>query len=278
VQPFDEIGSCIEQRGCLEPTISEIARDAARRSFDYLDIGANIGVHLCAFGLAAQGASRGKWRAMAFEPEPSLFSALVANCRLNELSEVRCSNVALSDMEGSAPLFLSKTSNKGNNSLVRHESLGCEFVACRLSTLDRETASADLTRVLIKIDTEGYEKRVLLGGRRWIRSLLDAVVILEIFPSLLEQAGGSAREIGDLLRSLGFGEPLLVRDAGTIHDDGSRSGTVYNLLYAKGAGCNEALSHWKRKSGSSTRAQRAGHSRASDPVRSNGGAERVRQP
>ena len=98
VQPFDEIGSCIEQRGCLEPTISEIARDAARRSFDYLDIGANIGVHLCAFGLAAQGASRGKWRAMAFEPEPSLFSALVANCRLNELSEVRCSNVALSDM------------------------------------------------------------------------------------------------------------------------------------------------------------------------------------
>jgi FkbM family methyltransferase len=247
IHPFDEVGSRIEEDGSLEATISEIARDAAARSFDYLDVGANIGVHLCAFGLAAQRASRNDWRAIGFEPEPSLFQALVANCRLNDLSEVSCRNVGLSDVEGSAPLFLSNTSNKGNNSFVDHESLGCETVACHLSTLDRETAAADLKRVFIKIDAEGYENRVLLGGRHWVRTLPDAVVILEIFPSLLKRAGGSAHEIGDLLRSLGFGEPLLVWDLGTIRNDGSRSGTVYNLLYAKGPAGDEAVSHWMQK-------------------------------
>jgi FkbM family methyltransferase len=246
VQPFDEVGSCIEEHGFLEAAISEVARDAARRSFDYVDVGANIGVHLCAFGLAAQRASRGRWHAIAFEPAPSIFPVLVANCRLNGLTEVHCRNTGLSDVEGTARLFLSDTSNKGNNTFVDND-VGRETVVCRLSTLDREAALVGLTRVFIKIDAEGYEKRVLLGGRNWIRALSDAVVVLEIFPSLLKEAGGSAREIGELLRSLGFAGPLLVRDSGTIRDDGSRSGTVYNLLYTKGAAAEEAASEWMRK-------------------------------
>src|SRR6516165_11980090 len=43
VSPFDDIGSRIEQEGILEGTLSEIVRDSARRGFDYVDVGANIG-------------------------------------------------------------------------------------------------------------------------------------------------------------------------------------------------------------------------------------------
>jgi FkbM family methyltransferase len=247
VSPFDDIGSRIEQEGILEGTLSEIVRDSARRGFDYVDVGANIGVHLCAFGLAAQTTNREDWRALAFEPEPSLFRTLVANCDLNGLSQIVCRKVGLAEKEGSAPLFLSNTSNKGNNSFVRHKSICSDAVECLLSTMDCQMSGLDVTRALVKIDAEGYEGKVLLGGREWLRCLSDAVVILEIFPSLLEQAGGSASAVSDLLRRIGFGAPLLVHDPDTIDSGGTRRGTVYNLLYAKGPIADEAVGNWSRQ-------------------------------
>jgi FkbM family methyltransferase len=237
VSPFDEVGQQIQERGVLEETISALIRSLAESGVDFVDVGANIGAHTCSFGLAARRANRAMQQIFAFEPEPRLFGVLRTNCSLNRLTNIECMNVGLAEQKGEAPLFLSPTSNRGNNSFAGQWSEGQETAICSLSTLDDELRGkiGISSPVLLKIDAEGYEQRILGGGRKILESIREALVILEIFPALLHRAGGSVRGILKVLRRAGFDDDgWIIRDGETVRADGSRSGTVYNLLFCKG--------------------------------------------
>src|SRR5437588_590611 len=52
ISPFDEVGQQIQAEGVLEQTISALIRKVVECGLDFVDVGANIGVHTCAFGLA----------------------------------------------------------------------------------------------------------------------------------------------------------------------------------------------------------------------------------
>ena len=74
-----------------------------------------------------------------------------------------------------------------------------------MTTIDESLRSLPPGLVkLIKIDVQGYELHVIQGMAETLRSNPDAILIVEIFPEGLAEAGSSASQLVGRLRDLGF--------------------------------------------------------------------------
>jgi FkbM family methyltransferase len=151
-----------------------------------VDVGANIGNHTLYF-------SKRFSEVYAFEPNPDTFELLKFNTR--GIHTVHAMNVGLGRDESQATLKLVR-GNLGASSLVNHER-GDE-VSVRLTSLDAEMKGRDVS--LIKIDTEGFEKEVLLGATAVIETCQPIVVFEQ---HRQEFAAGTTPAI-DLLKSHGY--------------------------------------------------------------------------
>lgn len=117
---------------------------------DSLDIGANIG--FMSMALVASGCS-----VVSFEPQPELYRLLVENA-----VGASCKPIALSSFTGKALMPRIRYGSKGNYgglAIGTRSELGTIQVDC--DTLDNLGLRADF----IKIDVEGHETEVLIGGR-----------------------------------------------------------------------------------------------------------------
>ena len=134
-----------------------------------LDIGANIGNHSLHF-------SERFSHIMAYEPHPITYKLLEANTMT--VTNIETFNIALSDKSGTATMSYSKE-NMGGATLLAHEtSPNTKTITARVSTLDK--AVADIGDIsMIKIDVEGLENNVLLGGKKFFASGARPVILFE---------------------------------------------------------------------------------------------------
>lgn len=126
-----------------------------------IDAGAFIGTHTVAFAKMA-----GLYGFVyAFEPQRMIFNILCGNVALNNLLNVKCLNMGLSDIPGKAFIPLldpSVEQNFGALDLGHFE----EGDAVPITTID----SLNLRGCnLIKVDVEGMEAKVLKGGEKTIK-------------------------------------------------------------------------------------------------------------
>jgi FkbM family methyltransferase len=121
-----------------------------------VDVGAHVGT--VSVPLARQGK-----HVTAFEPNPASFAFLQRNCAQNDV-RVDIRNKGLGRAVGRASVAETQQQNAGAHSL----SVGDEI---EVSTLDIEVKEADL----IKIDVEGMELDVLLGGKKLVEHTRPAV-------------------------------------------------------------------------------------------------------
>jgi FkbM family methyltransferase len=171
-----------------------------------LDVGANEGkVAEAALRTYPQG------RVICFEPVAGTFRALQQ--RLARYgNRVVYFNEALSDVNGQAEINLTNFNganslqpqpefHKANNPHIRE--VGREVI--KLSRLDDVAARLPEQRIdVMKIDVEGHELKVLLGGREFIRRNVDTVIV-EI--SMMRDAAWSQQavfEIFAVMKELGF--------------------------------------------------------------------------
>lgn len=121
-----------------------------------LDCGSNIG----AFAIYATSCGR-NIRVLAFEPEPTIYRALVHNVELNNLeSQVQCFPFGLTDEVGNFGLRFRADSFTENQLTGRVSEGGVQCV-----TIDSAVSSAGLTRCdVIKMDIEGAERLALAGA------------------------------------------------------------------------------------------------------------------
>jgi FkbM family methyltransferase len=185
----DAISDHLRHRGTWEPHLVAISRMFVHGITAplILDIGANLGAYAVPLARAIDGAGGTIY---AYEPQRIVYYQLCGNLFLNSLDNVIAYCMAIGDVDGSVDvpaLDFGKSSNVGGFSLldnIRSKTDGVVVqsgkpaTATPLSRLD--SLSFPKSPCLIKIDVEGYDRKVLAGGVQLLES--------SQFPPLLFEA------------------------------------------------------------------------------------------
>jgi len=128
------------------------------------DIVVDVGAHIGIFTLYA--ARMGKM-VIAVEPEPRNYKWLFINTHLNNIKNAKLLNIALSDFDGEAKLYVSSISTDHtllpNVTTKTKDIIGSVLVPVRrLDSVLREYVDED-DELFIKVDVEGSELNVLRG-------------------------------------------------------------------------------------------------------------------
>ena len=128
------------------------------------DIGANIGFYTCLFATLVTDAGR----VIAFEPVSATSEFLDKNVRLNGLRNVTLKQLALGDVPGRQRIFLDRP-DKAQGTVSLKTAAGAHSETIEIDTIDRLAASLPLPD-FIKIDVEGFQMKVLVGGEQFFSS------------------------------------------------------------------------------------------------------------
>jgi FkbM family methyltransferase len=199
----------------------------------FVDVGANIGL----FTLIAAACVGPTGKVVAFEPTTMTYARLQDNVRLNQFSNVSCIKLALSDRAGQLDLTRSTGGFDAWNSLAE-PTKGRTFSGEQVEVAGWDGYAREhglIGRVtMMKIDVEGWESRVLAGGKEAF-ARADAPVLQVEFTE--ESAAAAGTSCSDLYRTLeGFGYRMFVYDPAkrTLVPDSLRDEYPYiNLIAAK---------------------------------------------
>jgi len=169
----------------------------------FLDVGANIGSYTVLAAKVCQA------RAIAFEPDPETAKALFRNVSLNGIDRsVTVWNVAVGDFDGeirfTSGLDTTNRVARAEDSAVRNVPIW------RLDNL-----CGEISPVLLKMDVEGFEERVLAGAGRVLGSPTLIAITSEAHTARIEE----------LLASYGF--------APMFYDPHTRSLRKFTYDYAQ---------------------------------------------
>jgi FkbM family methyltransferase len=157
----------------------------------FIDLGANIGFYSLIIAT-----SRPNVRVVAFEPNPRNHTLLRLNRQVNQLGNLMCEPLAISDRDGTATLYLS--SSDMSASLCRDfEDHDDGEAIVQTTTLDnyleRQPLAGDLT---IKVDVEGHEEAFFRGALRTMTKRRPDIIA--------EVALSYPRDVVAMLAQLGY--------------------------------------------------------------------------
>lgn len=139
-----------------------------------LDIGANVGAYTLLFAsLAPNG------RVIAVEPGPTSFPRLEENVQRNKLTgRVDLVNKALGEESGVLEFVVGKQSSSSHIVRDRDDQQRVTGVAC--TTLDDLGKTLDIGRCdFAKVDVEGFEESVILGGCKFLHNMRPKGILIE---------------------------------------------------------------------------------------------------
>lgn len=158
----------------------------------FWDIGANIGFYswLVRKDPAVQNI-------VMFEPDPTNFALIQGTIEKNAVTNCRALNVALADQEGEA-LFLVDYASGATGSLweepdpknthsLHHVYQLNETINCRTATIDGLIREGIAPPQLIKIDVEGAERRVIVGGGLCLANYRPTMIVETYEPDLVRR-------------------------------------------------------------------------------------------
>jgi FkbM family methyltransferase len=158
------------------------------------DIGANLGYHTL---IMAKSAKQGQ--VYAFEPIPQVCEILEKNLKINDIKNVIIVQKVISRQNGIVTLGRDIEIDQAAFRFATevNEYLAREMIKCEAVTLDKFVCEGNLPPSFIKIDVEGAEVDVLLGGLNILRNLK---------PILLCETHGynAAQGVYELLGSLNY--------------------------------------------------------------------------
>jgi FkbM family methyltransferase len=163
-----------------------------------VDIGSNFGYYAIQLARTLGRASR----AIAFEPMPRNYERLSYNISLNGMADqVTALQVGLSDAPGVARM----AARSGNSGSAQIGAAAGDHVDVRLEALDAlwPTLAGTCPADFIKIDVEGHEPKALAGARG-VLEIHQPIVLLEVDPPRLAEAGSSPAALAAFFSALGY--------------------------------------------------------------------------
>ena len=232
VRPAQNIGQHVLLAGHYEGHLVDVVQAYTRAGFSFVDVGANIGLHVLAASMARRDETQ---RFLAFEPESDVFSQLAANCALNGLDFITLRQEGIGDQPGELLLHTSTDFNEGSHSLLPRPGTAA---AGRVPITTLDSALPELLptggAVLLKIDIEGFEPQALAGGQTWLTAQKTAALLMEVSPVLLRDSGRSELLLVEWLRRLGYTDWLIINDSDTFLPGGLLLNDYFNILAWKG--------------------------------------------
>ena len=188
--------------GTYDPDSQSIIRRFLNSGDTAVDIGANIG----ALSLAMVQAAAPSGLIYAFEPGKILYRRLQRNIELNEAirKNIVTVNKGLSNKEGELYWHESPLRENRGNACLNTEK-GTDGTVVPVTTLDTYFADKDTTGLkFIKIDVEGMEREVILGGIELLKAV-KPIIYYETYLVVETNRGEPVlRDIESILGQLGY--------------------------------------------------------------------------
>ena len=191
------------QRGTPPFTLAAVHYWRNKIDFDYVDIGANVGMGVIALAVFFRRCGLNT-KVYAFEPGP-VYDLLLRSVRINGVGDVvKCVRAAVAEHSGRAQFHVTPAQSPASSLLsgatVRPGVVTSYTIDVDLITFDefaRELRQAP--GLLIKIDAEGVDFKVLDGMQR---SLAERLVCfqIELYPALTDAYTDAVARLLDLTR------------------------------------------------------------------------------
>jgi len=155
-----------------EPDVSSYIMKNLKLGETFMDIGANNGYYT----ISAADLVGPKGKVISLEPNQKAFQRLLQNIEINNLKNIIPLNIALSDKDGKATLYLNNGSEDGLASLIKSEQ-SKSFMEVELKRFDDLFKDEKIN--IIKMDVEGSEINVIRGAENYIKSHKGIKIIME---------------------------------------------------------------------------------------------------
>jgi len=191
-----------------------------------LDIGANIGTS--SIFLAELVGSDG--RVFAFEPDQLNFERLTSVTK--NFEEITIEKKIVGSHTGKSFLYLSDKINVDHRAFPsKTNNRRIETECVQIDDYLNENDSIDF----VKIDVQGHEPYVIKGMERLIKNNQDIILMLELCPQALKEAGSSSHALCEQLRNLGLDIRIVGRNRTLPLNDAffnNRSSQWYTNIFA----------------------------------------------
>ncbi len=169
----DYVGRSINYFGDLDRKVTWVVQKVLQPGDTALDIGANLG--LVSFKILERVGQSGK--VIAFEPQSRMVSYIEQSINHNGIGNLDLQKMGLADKPGILRLSIPEH-NAGAASFATET--GGDFEEVPVTTLDDFNRNLSLNNVrLVKIDVEGFEPQVFLGGKEFFTKVKPDVVVFE---------------------------------------------------------------------------------------------------
>jgi len=188
---------------CFNPLWEHLEREKIasliNKTGNMVDVGANIGIYTVELALQTSGTV---W---SIEPTPKTFEVLKSNVEKHNLKNVNLFHGAAGDFDGTVNLRLEvhdQTDNRvyDTSKDFRFKEGGQVTVPC--TTIDTLVQNTPIN--FMKIDTQGYDYRVLKGAEKTLRNNKNIKFMFEFWPYAFKLINDNPLECLQWLESLGF--------------------------------------------------------------------------
>jgi len=192
----------------------------AEPDFITFDVGANIG--WTALNLARRCPAG---QVIAFEPDTRNHRKLVENVRLNSLANLSVERLGLADHPSRSRMIVENERNSGGNRISDDPAGTIE-----LTTIDDYCSAKQIPRLdLLKIDTEGFEERIVRGGIDRLRQDRP-IIYVEVNSDHLHRYGSTVSSLINLLREIGYPHFEIAETGEVVEDPLNLTGRHVDLI------------------------------------------------
>ena len=217
IHPNSVLDNIIVTRGIYDDFLIRLLSKLIPTDSTSFDIGANAGFLSLPFAkiLSPKGTVH------CFEPDLEIFSFLLENIKINNLTNIVCNSFALQNNHKLKKIILNKRraihddgrKNTGLSTIEPNPTyvIGAESVSC--STVDNYVKENSIKQVdLLKIDVEGGDSKVLFGSAKTIEHF-SPIIIYEFSPEIDHLIGiSNTRRCFDFLNSKGYVQYQITND------------------------------------------------------------------